>query len=85
MRKQLADNESWSTIAWVGRYADLAAGKSRWARALREEFREETDEEQPGTTRPGAAIRHDESDAFVDWLWEGGAARLCDGLGGAGA
>lgn len=86
MRNALSDNESWSTVPWVGRYADLAGGKSRWARALRAEFHDERDEEGAShAARGSAAILPDESEAFVDWLWESGAGQLCDCLESGGA
>jgi hypothetical protein len=72
MRKHLSDNQSWSMISWVGRYADLTSGRSRWARKLRAHFRRDDD----AARKPGAAITAEEAEAFTDWLRESGAQRL---------
>ena len=72
IRKHLSDNQSWSMVSWVGRYADLASGRSRWARKLRAHLRRDLD----GARKPGAAITAEEAEAFTDWLRESGAQRL---------
>jgi len=72
IRKHLSDNGSWSMVSWVGRYADLASGRSRSARKLRAHFRRDDD----GARKPGAAITAEEAEAFTDWLRESGAQRL---------
>jgi hypothetical protein len=77
IRKHLSDNQSWTMVSWVGRYAELASGRSRWARKLRAHFRRDGDAESPADARnAGAAITAEEAEAFTDWLRESGAQRL---------
>lgn len=77
MRRRLSENESWSMVPWVGRYADLARGRTRWARQLRDDFRRHRDDEPASSSASaGHAITMAETEAFTEWLWDGGAQRL---------
>jgi hypothetical protein len=76
MRKRLSENDSCSMIPWVGRYAELASGRSRWARKLRADFRRYLDDSPWGTRKPGAAITAEETRAFTDWLFDPGAQQV---------
>lgn len=77
IRKKLSENDSWSMVPWVGRYADLARGRTRWARKLRDDFRRHRDDQPASSSaRSGGAISTAEAEAFTDWLWDPGAQRL---------